>query len=73
MRRRRWAGHHLIAHRFAYGPFAALQLVGFAVRLDQLQPDDCPKYLAKCLKYAPKEAQTEGVSNTLLEVFDKVG
>lgn len=49
----------------------ALRPVGFAVRLDQLQPDDCPKYLVKCLKSAPIETQTEG-ANALLEVFDKV-
>ena len=50
------------------------------VKLGQLQADDCPKYLAKCLEYAleqqkrqppDSEAQAEGGA-MLLEVFDKV-
>lgn len=59
----------------------ALRPVGFLVKLDQLQTDDCPKYLAKCLEYEldKRPIQKRNVSETekeedqvLLEVFDKV-
>lgn len=59
----------------------ALHSVGFSVKLDQLQADDCPKYLAKYLEYELEkrpiqsqhvsEMQKEG-DRMLLEVFDKV-
>lgn len=59
----------------------ALRPTGFSVKRDQLQADDCPKYLAKCLEYELKKRpiQREHVSETqpdedkgLVEVFDKV-
>jgi hypothetical protein len=58
----------------------ALRPVGSSVKLGQLQAEDCPKYLVKCLEYALEEqkrqpldsgAQTDGGA-MLLEVFDKV-
>ena len=78
--RRRCLGHSSIARGSADAPFVALQSVGFGVPLGQLQADNCPKYLARCLGFALKEAQVhslgsetqiEGVQ-ALLEVFDKV-
>jgi len=64
-------------------PVVALRPVGFAVQLDQLQADDCPKYLTKHLGFALQEsrvfkqpgmglgAQVKGVK-VLLEALDKV-
>lgn len=62
-------------------PVVALQPTGFSVRVDQLQADHCPKYLAQCIKYELEKfsIQKKRVSETqeekdkvLLEVFDKV-
>ena len=62
-------------------PVVALRSVGFSVKLDQLQADDCPKYLAKCLEYEleKRPIQEQDISEMrgegdkeLLEVFDKV-
>ena len=61
----------------------SLQSVKLAVQLDQLQADNCPRYLARCLQFALEqrhyydqyisklEAQVEK-ARPLLEVFDKV-
>lgn len=75
------AGVSLTALGLADGRFTALRSVGFEVQLDQLQADDCPKYLTKCLEFTLKEfeshkryglnLETEGAEG-LLEVFDKV-
>lgn len=70
MRRKRYAGLDFVARRYVDGLFTALQPLG--VRLDQLKPDDCPKYLARCLESAPKEPRAEGVDALVVEVFDKV-
>lgn len=61
----------------------SFQPVNLAVQLDQLQADNCPKYLVKCLQSALEqrhfydeyvlklENQVEK-AQALLEVFDKV-
>ena len=59
----------------------ALRSVGFSVKLDQLQADECPKYLSKCLEYEleKRPIQKQHASEmekerdkVLLEIFDKV-
>lgn len=61
----------------------SIQPVNLAVQLDQLQADNCPKYLAKCLQssleqrhfydeYVLKLENQVEKAQALLEVFDKV-
>jgi hypothetical protein len=64
-------------------PLTSLRPVNLAVQLDQLQADNCPKYLAKCLQssleqrhfydeYVLKLEKQAEKAQALLEVFDKV-
>ena len=61
----------------------SFQPVNLAVQLDQLQADNCPKYLVKCLQsaleqrhfydeYVSKLENQVEKAQALLEVFDKV-
>jgi hypothetical protein len=81
-----WHSVKRLLIRFSTGRYRlllSLRLVRLAVQLDQLRPDNCPKYLAKCLQSALEqrhfynqyilklEGQVEK-AQSLLEVFDKV-
>lgn len=80
---RRCDGLRPITCAWADDPPVALRPTGSETQLGQLRPDDCPKYLAKCIRSALKEYpihEQEGLNlerrpegiKALLEVFDKV-